>query len=361
MIVERVDVQNVRNIESARLVLGPGLNLLVGSNGAGKTAFLEAVHLLIRGRSFRTSRTMGLLRRGESRMIVGTSCADALAGTTRLSYVREGNGRSELRRDGAAVRQSSEIAALLPIQLLLPDLSELVFAGPAGRRQWLDWGTFHVKHDHAARLREYLRALRHRNALLRAGELATLPSWTEQVVELGDAVAEARSSYFERLRPAIEAALTALSADCSVALRYFPGWAEGCLAERLRDELEQDVRTGMTRSGPHRADVVLQCGPEAAATTLSRGQGKMVASALRLAQAQDLMTDGKRSLFLIDDIGAELDSDHGQRLYGLLNGMNCQIIATSAHSTIHEMLPFDGVERRTFHVKRGVFEVADSV
>ena len=361
MIVERVDVQNVRNIESARLGLGPGLNLLVGPNGAGKTAFLEAVHLLIRGRSFRTSRTTGLLRRGQSRMIVGTSCRDPQTGTTRLSYAREGNGRSELRRDGASIRQSSEIAGLLPIQLLLPDLSELVFAGPAGRRQWLDWGTFHVKHDHAARLREYLRALRHRNALLRSGELETLPSWTDQVVELGDAVAEARSGYFERLMPAIEASLNALSPDCSVSLRYFPGWAEGCLAETLRDEWEQDVRTGMTRSGPHRADVVLQCGPEPAATTLSRGQGKMVASALRLAQAQDLMTEGKRSLFLIDDIGAELDSDHGQRFYGLLEKMNCQIVATSAHAAVHEMLPFDSAGRQTFHVKHGVFEVADSV
>ena len=361
MIVERLDVQNVRNIEVAHLELGPGLNLLVGPNGAGKTALLEAAHLLIRGRSFRTGRTVGLLRHGQSRMIVGMGCRDPLTGTTRLSYGREGKGRAELRRDGAIVRQASEIAALLPIQLLLPDVSEIVFGGPAVRRQWLDWGTFHVKHDHAARLREYLRALRHRNALLRSGNLDTLPSWSDQVVDLGEAVAEARSDYFERLTPAVEAALKTLSAGLSVSLRYFPGWAEGSLAAKLRDEIEQDVRTGMTRSGPHRADVVLQCGAEPAASTLSRGQGKMVASALRLAQAQDLVTDGKRSLFLIDDIGAELDNDHSQRFYGLLDEMDCQIMATSAHPGVREMLPFDSVAWRTFHVKHGAFEVADSV
>ena len=357
MIVEHLDVQNVRNIESVHLDLEPSLNLLVGPNGAGKTALLEAIHLLIRGRSFRTNRTTGLLRYEQERMAIGIACRDSLMGTVRLSYSREGDGRTELRRDGHAIRQSSEIAALLPIQLLLPDLSELVFGGPAGRRQWLDWGTFHVKHDHVVRLRSYLRALRHRNALLRSGDLRTLSTWTDQVAEIGEAVAEARLSYFQRVESAIEASLRALSVDFSVSLAYFPGWSDGNLMERLHEELEQDTRSGVTRSGPHRADVAIRCGTETAATTLSRGQGKMVASALRLAQAQDLMTDGKRSLFLIDDVGAELDSDHSQRFYRLLDHMGCQIIATSTHSAVHEMLPL-ATASRMFHVKHGAFEDA---
>ena len=357
MIVERLNVQNVRNIEAACLDLESGLNLLVGPNGAGKTALLEAIHLLIRGRSFRTSRTTALLRHEQQRMVVGIACRDPLTGTVRLTYSRTSDGRAELQRDGHAVRQSSEAAALLPIQLLLPDLSELVFGSPAVRRQWLDWGTFHVKHDHAVRLRAYLRVLRHRNTLLRSGQLQTLSTWTDQVAEIGEAVARARLGYFQRVESAIEASLRALSVDFSVSLAYFPGWSDGSLMERLHQELEQDTRSGMTRSGPHRADIAIRCGTEAAATTLSRGQGKMVASALRLAQAQDLMTDGKRSLFLIDDVGAELDSDHSQRFYQLLDNMDCQIIATSAHSAAHEMLP-SAIARRMFHVKQGVFEVA---
>ena len=290
-------------------------------------------------------------------MAVATACRDVRTGTVRLSYVREDDGRIELRRDGHAVRQSSEVAALLPIQLLLPDLSELVFGGPAGRRQWLDWGTFHVKHDHAVRLRAYLRALRHRNAVLRSGELGTLRTWTDQVAEIGAAVAEGRKSYFQRVESAIGASLRVLGADFSVSLSYFPGWPDGNLAESLHDEIEQDTRTGMTRSGPHRADVVIRCGTEAAATTLSRGQGKMVASALRLAQAQDLMTDGKQSLFLIDDIGAELDSDHSERFYQLLRDMNCQTIATSAHPASQQARSLAAASRM-FHVKQGAFEAA---
>ena len=355
MIVEHLDVQNVRNIESARLDLEPSLNILIGPNGAGKTAVLEAVHLLIRGRSFRTTRTTGLLRHGEKRMAVGAACLDQQAGAVRLSYSRESSGQTELRRDGRAVRRSSEVAGLLPIQLLLPDLSELVFGGPSARRQWLDWGTFHVKHDHMAQLAAYLRVLRHRNALLRSGELQTLATWTDQLAEIGETVSEARLSYFRRVEPAIGAALQALGAGFSVSLSYLRGWGEGGLGEALREELEQDTRTGATRGGPHRADVAIQCGAEAAAATLSRGQGKMVASALRLAQAQDLIAGGKRSLFLIDDIGAELDRDHGERFYRVLGNMDCQIVATSAQSAVHEMLP-PATPARTFHVKQGAIE-----
>ena len=356
MIVEHLDVQNVRNIESARLDLQPGFNVLVGPNGAGKTAVLEAIHLLIRGRSFRTARTTGLLRRGEKRMAVGAACRDRQVGAVRLSYSRESSGQTELRRDGRAVRRSSEVAGLLPIQLLLPDLSELVFGGPSGRRQWLDWGTFHVKHDHMAQLAAYLRVLRHRNALLRSGELQTLATWTDQLAEIGEAVSQARLSYFRGIEPAIEAALQALSAGFSVSLGYLRGWGEGGLSEALRAELEQDARAGATRSGPHRADVAIRCGTEAAATTLSRGQGKMVASALRLAQAQDLMASGRRSLFLIDDVGAELDREHSQRFYQVLDDMDCQIFATSAQPAIDEMLP-PTTRARTFHVKQGAIAV----
>ena len=210
-----------------------------------------------------------------------------------------------------------------------------------------------------AQLSTYLRVLRHRNALLRSGELQTLATWTDRLAEVGEIVSEARLSYFRRIAPAIAAALRALSAGFSVSLSYLPGWREGGLAEALQEELEQDTRSGATRSGPHRADVAIRCGTEAAAATLSRGQGKMVASALRLAQAQDLMAGGKQSLFLIDDVGAELDRDHSERFYRVLDNMDCQIVATSAHSAVHEILPLTTRSRR-FHVKQGAVEAVSA-
>ena len=351
MVVERLDVENVRNIEAAHLELDPGLNLLVGPNGAGKTAALEALHLVFRGRSFRTTRTDHVVRHGANRLAVGAGCRDAAQGRIRVAYVREG-GRVELSRDGHTVRLSSAIATLQPIQLLLPDLSDLVFGAPAARRQWLDWGTFHVKHDHAATLRDYLRVLRHRNAVLRADDRQTLQVWTGQVAELGERVAGNRRDYFETVQPAIEGSLAALHSEVAVTVDYWPGWRGDGLAETLGEQHDRDVKSGLTNAGPHRADIGIKCEQGDASQVLSRGQGKVVASALRLAQARHLATAGRRTLFLIDDVGAELDEAHSERLAAVLDDMDCQIVATSANPGAGDVLR-GSRGGRLFHVEHG--------
>ncbi|MCY3841767.1 MAG: DNA replication/repair protein RecF [Gammaproteobacteria bacterium] len=357
MIVERIDIGNVRNIDLERLELDPRANLLVGPNGAGKTSALEAVHLVMRGRSFRTTRPDRVIRHGEEQMSIAALLADESVGRVRLGYAREKRGRVELRRDGQVIRQSSRVASLLPIQLLLPDLPELVFGSPGGRRQWLDWGVFHVKQDYAAVLGGYLRALRHRNTLLRAADLKTLPAWTEQVAELGEAVAQARRDYFDRVIEHVAASLTRLDPDLDVEWGYSQGWNADSLAEVLGQQVDRDVKLGTTLAGPHRADVRITSGSESAAQVLSRGQGKAVASALRMGQAKDLAVAGSRSLFLIDDLGAELDEAHNERYFRQLEDMDCQIIATSTEGAIGEILM--GSRRgRMFHVKQGHFEHA---
>ena len=357
MILERLDIENVRNIASARITLHPRINLLVGPNGAGKTSALEAIHLLIRGRSFRTTRADLVVRNASAAMAVGATVVDELRGTLRLRYGKQRGGRMELRRDGQGVRQASQVAALVPIQLLLPDLPELVFGAPAVRRQWLDWGVFHVKHEYSGTLGGYLRALRHRNALLRAGDLQTLPAWTAQLAELGEAVNDARQSYFERVRGEVTACLGALNPDLVVELGYFSGWKGNSLAELLGQQHARDVKLGATQAGPHRADVSITYESDAAAQVLSRGQGKAVASALRLGQAKDLARTGKPSLFLIDDLGAELDERHNERYYGLLGELDCQIVATSTQGAIGDVL-MRSRQGCTFHVKQGRFEQA---
>lgn len=356
MFVERLDVQNFRNIESAHLELAPRLNLLVGPNGAGKTALLEVLHLLIRGRSFRTNRSNSLLRHDTERMEIGSSLRDAQQGSLRLNYARGRNGSVSLHRDGRPVRQSSAVAALLPIQLLLPDLSDLVFGAPANRRQWIDWGAFHVKQEHAVNLRSYLRALRNRNALLRSGSSSTLNAWTMQVAEFGEAVDSGRSEYFERVAVQIRHCLVALNGELQVDFEYARGWGGDDLAETLENDSGRDIQAGLTNSGPHRADLHIRCDEESAATVLSRGQGKLVATAMRLGQARDLMASGKPSLFLVDDVGAELDQAHNEELYSLLNSLDCQIVATSAHPDAGKWLDSQS-PGHTFHVKHGHFHL----
>ncbi|MDE0223817.1 MAG: DNA replication/repair protein RecF [Gammaproteobacteria bacterium] len=353
MIVERLELRNFRNIAAATLELSPHFNFLIGPNGAGKTVVLEALHLLLRGRSFRTHRVSLLIRHGERELAVQALCQHPLRGRERISLTKDRGNRTELRVNEEPIKQISAVAGLLPLQVLLPDLADLVFGAPQGRRQWLDWGAFHVKHDYIDVLRRYMRVLRQRNALLRSRDARTLDTWTDRMIEAGDLVIRARTEYLETVREALSSCIGALAPGLEVRARHYPGFEGDSLAEEVGARTPGDVKLGFTQVGPHRADVRLEAGDNAAAGVLSRGQGKLVASAMRIGQAGGLLTDQSRpSLFLIDDVWTELDDDHSARFMRLLDGMGCQILATSTHEPVAaRSVAADRV--RVFHVKHG--------
>ncbi len=174
------------------------------------------------------------------------------------------------------------------------------------------------------------------------------------MVALGNQVDASRRGYLEALSPLILAKLRELASGFDVTLSYRSGWREGETLEDCLGEGEaRDVKFGLTHYGPHRADLRVMIGAEAAATTLSRGQAKIVASAFRLAQAA-LTSEvaGRRSLFLIDDIGAELDAAHNARFFRALEAMDSQVFAT-ATSDMALGLAFAGPKRQLFHVEQG--------
>jgi DNA replication and repair protein RecF len=238
-------------------------------------------------------------------------------------------------------------------------MTDLVFGGPAGRREWLDWGVFHVKHDYLAVSRRYAAALRQRNAGLKAHALGRMPlgelePWTREVAALGSLVDEARREHFDDMTSRVSAALTELSSDSAVELAYRRGWPDGQPLENvLGESTAREVKSGATLAGPHRADIELRSAGQPCATTLSRGQAKVLASALMLAQADAVRGNGERAgLFLIDDIGAELDSSHRQRLFRALVRRGSQVLATSVERPERNVLAHCGTYR-LFHVEHG--------
>lgn len=360
---DRLEISYFRNLSAVSLELSPGLNFLYGPNGAGKTAVLEAVHLLVRGRSFRTQRSSTLIQHDQEFLTVRGAIKDEHQGSKTLAISKDQRGRTELKVNGIVEHRLSEAAGLVPLQVMLPDLSNLVFGEPHGRRQWLDWGTFHVEPAYLSELRSYLKVLKQRNALLKeiaggAGDQANLTPWTDQLIDAAQRVHEKRTRYLDGLSPVFEELLARLAPELRVQLRYQPGWPiDQSLRKVLGDLSTREVKLGYTQMGPHRADVELWVGDAKANTILSRGQGKMVASALKLSQARLLTTLANRtSVFLIDDVGAELDEGHSFQFFELLGEMCCQILATS---TLRLPLretgegQFAGSGLRVFHVERG--------
>lgn len=366
MILGRVEVENVRNIEAAGIDLCPGLNVLSGANGAGKTAFLEAVHLLLRGRSFRTRSIETIIRNGSNGLTIRAEMRNPTRGESKIGLTKDRAKNTQLRRDGVAVTNASEVAALLPVQVLLPDLADLVFGPPLSRRQWLDWGTFHVKHEYLVTLRDYLRAIRQRNSAIRAGDQEAIGLWGEQAGGLGERVTGMRQFYVDLINAQLSSTLEMLSPGLNIALRHEPGWRGDSLAKEMRQHAPRDVKLKSTQAGPHRADVRIeiapkstQTAPQPAAQVLSRGQGKVVASAMKLVQAQHLSSAmEKPSLFLIDDAGAELDEEHRDRFFGMLKDQNYQIVATTTNSD--GLLGGYPITRAAmFHVEHGHIEPTD--
>ena len=353
--MRRLEIDHLRNLTAARLQLGPHFNCLVGPNGAGKTSVLEAVYLLTRGRSFRGHAVGPVIADGQDGLVVR---AELEVGRS-VGIARPRRGKTVLHIDRQPTRRLSEAAALLPLQLLLPDVSGLVFGVPGVRRRYLDGGLFHVKPPYLMALKDFQGANRQRNALLRSwggrGSEQLLEVWTEAFCRHAERVHEYRTGCVDELKPHVAAVLAELDVPFDLELTYRNGWGSEPLDKVLGDTLAKDVKSGTTHAGPHRADLALGISGASARNKLSRGQGKLVATALILAQARLLRAQTqRRSLFLIDELGAEMDSAHLARLVAVLDSDTCQVIATSTRlpGEEFEMLASGG-SLALFHVEQG--------
>ncbi len=353
----RISVENVRNIEMADLELCAGLNHLHGSNGAGKTAVLEAIHILCRGRSFRSPLIRDVVARDQDALVVRGEWSEKQQGDRSVAIRRSLTSGAELRIDTRKVSRTSEIAQLTPLQTLLPDVSDLIFGSPKQRRNWLDWGMFHVKPGYLPVLRDFLRVLKQRNASLRdsANDARSQSAWDQELAVLSMRVDEYRREYVDELSRHLQAVLTALIPELSISYEYRRGWASGESIEKLLGERgSREVKYGVTHWGPHRADIRFKVAERDAAKVLSRGQGKLLATSLKVAQVALLNElKGKASVFLIDDVGAELDREHSTMFFRLLKEQGSQIVSTSVQNLSGREYGFSATDTATFHVKHG--------
>lgn len=353
----RIAIANVRNIEHAEVELCPGLNHFHGVNGAGKTAVLEAIHILCRGRSFRSPLVRDVITRGQDALLVRGEWQDAQQGVRSVAIRRSLTSGAELRIDTQKVARTSEIAQLTPLQTLLPDVSELIFGGPKQRRNWLDWGMFHVKPAYLAALRDFLRVLKQRNASLRAadGDVRSQSAWDHEFSDLSQQIDQFRRQYLDELESYLVAVMAALIPEVTLTYDYRRGWPAGEPIEKLLGESgPREVKYGVTPWGPHRADIRFKVADRDAAKVLSRGQGKLLATSLKVAQVALLNElQGKASLFLIDDVGAELDQEHSSMFFRLLRDQGSQIVSTSVQNLSGGEFGFSASDTATFHVKHG--------
>ncbi len=347
MALSRLDINNLRNLRTARLLPGAQFNLFWGANGAGKTSILEAVHLLGRGCSFRSVDLRHLLPPGvETCVVTGKLAGSGMA----LGTEFDRNG-ANYRIDGNLAANRAALSERLPVIFLGPDSHRLLSDGPQLRRRFIDWGVFHVEPQFLPLWRRHQRALKQRNMALRTGH--ELSSWDDELVRSAQGITRFRLAYLTRLIPRIEYYLKRLCDLEAISLNLAPGWREDAdYFDVLRTGQEQDRVFGYTRYGAHRADLIIKTAGKPAKDVVSRGQQKLLMCALMLAQAMVVNDcNSNPSVFLVDDFASELDQQHRFKLLQLLAEMNCQVFMTATEQLT---LPHEfNAELTVFHVEQG--------
>ncbi|MBX3702144.1 MAG: DNA replication/repair protein RecF [Steroidobacteraceae bacterium] len=341
--------ENFRCLAAVELELDPRANLFVGPNASGKTSILEAAFFLGRGRSFRSRRREVLVRHGQQEfLLAGRSEADPAPMTMGVRASRE---QTEWRLGGAPAEGVADLAEQFPAQVIDPEVHKLLEEGPGRRRRFMDWGVFHVEPTFLSNWRRYHQALRQRNAALKQGRGdEDLAAWEQELAVSGEELARQRDSYLARLAGPLGSIGAALL-DRPITVVHGAGWdrQSGLLAS-LQEGRARDRRYKATQLGPHRGDVTIQVAGRPAKDQVSRGQQKLVASALMLAQLaiQEQQRPG-RSALLLDDPAAELDRENLARLMAAVQSLPAQLWVTSLRADI----PGLPAASRMFHVEQG--------
>ncbi|MEM6544688.1 MAG: DNA replication/repair protein RecF [Pseudomonadota bacterium] len=355
-------IDRVRNLGAVHCEQLAQHNVLFGANGSGKTSFLEAIHLLGTGRSFRSGSPRTLISHGEQDFVVRGVSQQREQRPNVIALQRKLDGQLSVRVEGQPTKSIARLADALPLLVINAQSFDLLTGEPANRRRFMDWGLFHVEQAARESRNRFQRALIQRNQLLRRGKMSAieLDVWTQDLAKQGEEVSRAREGFLKKLVEPFNQLLERLAPDLNkLDLRYRPGWDSSLsFLEALEKGRASDVEQGFTHSGPQRADIRVQIDGYPAAETLSRGQQKLVVCALKLAQGQLLagQNDGN-VLCLVDDLPSELDAEKTENVCRALSELGVQSVITCVDpSVINVSWLCEPSECRMFHVEHGGIE-----
>ncbi|WJG09461.1 DNA replication/repair protein RecF [Aliiglaciecola sp. LCG003] len=361
MKLDTVQIQHFRNLVNVDIKPSPSVNFVFGQNGSGKSSFLEALHYLGFGRSFRTLKHRNVIQSEQDRFSIFCVSSDETK-SLRLGMSRSIDDSLLVSVNGNKSNRMSELVSHIPIQIFTPQSSDLIIGSPSLRRRFLDWGLFHVEHSFAQASQNYQKLLKNKNALLRKYASQRDNSyddqmrfWDKQIVKEGDIITKMRKDYLNAILGHLNSNLLHFLPEFSVEISYHRGWEKDVTLEQsIFKKFDKDSRNGYLSVGPHKADLKIKTRGVDVSEVLSRGQLRMLVAALQLAQIQYLCEQTQKAcVFLLDDIGAELDEQKRELFIDKLVESNTQLFITAIEK--NQLLFMDKYKnKKMFHVEHGV-------
>ncbi|MDH5391848.1 MAG: DNA replication/repair protein RecF [Gammaproteobacteria bacterium] len=348
-----LEAEGFRNIQQLAIEPGPTVNLIYGANASGKTSLLETIYFLSHGRSFLTPKIKDIMNVNADRMHIFSKLLTD-HNTVMPAGILHNRQKRLIKLNGEKINRLSELAIQLPVIALHPESHQLVSGAPKQRRQFIDWGLFHVEHSFYITWQRYQKALKQRNAALRSRQSPKVfQVWEQQITEAASVIDRQRTEYVNSLQLLLNQYQSLLFNDKEIVIDYYRGWNRDIdLAIVFEQGLKTDRERGFTHAGPHRADLRFKINGLNAETAVSRGQQKTLVVLLRLLQGLlfNQATD-KNSVILFDDLPAELDSLHRQKILKMMSELPAQLFISSIEKTAVDLSLWS--EQKMFHVEQG--------
>ena len=340
--------ERFRNLAHVELVPGPKTTVAVGKNGQGKTNLLEGLYFLATLKPLRAAKLSELVAFGQSTARV--SGRFLIKGAEREISVEVEAGSRHAYVDGKRAGSLEAYFGGVSVVAFTPDDLQVVKGGPDGRRAFLDRAVFNRFPIFLSESREYARALKSRNRLLKEGApVAHLSAWDATLSRVGARLWVRRRALMRELGTRAQGAFARIGrTEAPAAYSYRPShlpeldFAEAseadlqqALATLLDQRLQRDVERGFTSAGPHVDDLELTLGARAARSYASQGQARALVLAWKVAEIENLFaTSGFLPLLLLDDVSSELDPERNQFLMSYLTESGAQVFLTTTDAAL---------------------------
>ncbi|MDR0273178.1 MAG: DNA replication/repair protein RecF [Clostridiales bacterium] len=335
MILKNFSATGFRNLEIKNQELSPGTNIIFGNNAQGKTNFLEAIYFCAFGRSLRARSDSELIKRNEK--ITHIRLETERAGMFSVLDARiELMGKKSVKSvaiDFISVKHMKDLFGRVLVVMFSPEDLRLIKAGPSERRRFMDMEICQLSPVYYSDLREYHRALKQRNALLKIlqkdkSQYDGLSIWDEQLTKCGLKIMKTRSAFVKKINEiAAEIHKNITRGEETLELEYKPGISPDMFKKTIEGSHEKDIFRGTTSDGIHTDDIEFTINNISARHFGSQGQQRTAALSAKLAEIEIIrQSKNETPILLLDDVLSELDKHRQKFLFEQIK--NLQTIVT---------------------------------